>query len=429
MLKKQRIKLKEQAESITLREAGADAAARPESAAAEVPCDSHTEVAQAPTDLATPGKETDHPETADNGQDITGIKSGQIKPPVEGPIKGKFASRLSDEDLTTLATHPESIEADWLPAFTELEKRAKPPGLPPRKSPEKKYGMLIAVALIAISAASVAVWQSSQTSKAPVSSSAYDPKAPYVLRSAQIQSWQLKQRAVVRLAQAIDSHGWTPARAAGYLGVSEKQITAIMRDGHCPFSMDELDKMLFAIGASTAFPEQATSEELLQTVAYFTKIIALDPQDSRAYDERASAYSNLKQYDLAIADLKRYVELNPDRPGSRTNLAALYQRAGKYQEALQTLNDQHVLFPDEDIYQNRALAYVALGQYDKALADSTKSIKMMDTPRPGPYFNRALVYEKLGRYKEAIADCKKVLEIDPTYAPADKLIAKLKNKP
>jgi tetratricopeptide (TPR) repeat protein len=405
MLKKQRIKLKEAVERITLREAGASASAEPDILAPEDPPLAQSETAQSPAG--------------------------------EAPIKGKFASKLSDEDLTTLATHPDSIEADWLPAFTELEKRTESQNLPTKKGPGKevpahkgrgkKYSLLLA-ATVVVAISSAAYWQFLHIAKAHPDSSGYDPRAPYVLRSAHLQSWQLKQRAVVRLAQTIDARGWTTSKAAAYLGVDQNEIAALMNSGHCSYNMDELDKMLFAVGASTAFPAQATTEELQQTVAYFTRVIAINPQESRAFDERASAYRNLQQYDLAIADLKRYVELNPKIPGSRMNLAALYESAGKHEEALQTLNDQQSLFPDEDIYQNRALVYDSLGQYDKALSDNNTSIAMMAAPRPGPYINRARLYEKLGKYKEAIADCNKVLEIDPTYDSAARLITKLKNK-
>lgn len=51
--------------------------------------------------------------------------------------------------------------------------------------------------------------------------------------------------------------------------------------------------------------------EPAKAVKDFTKAIELQPRFSRAYVNRASAYSSLKQYDKAVADYNKAVELQP----------------------------------------------------------------------------------------------------------------------
>ncbi len=455
MLKKPHLKLKEQAGQFTLREAREPVSVEantskveslPASHAESIPssvdqpkCDDATATSdtRAKGSGATPGAQ----ETAKAGKDqAEKYKAETDKSPTDRPIKGAFASKLSHQDLTTIAMHPESIEADWLPAFTELSKRSQSPGLPGPKRSQKKIRIMIVLAAAAFAFGSATflyhrqapLMQSaagtSTTAGTPAAASSTDAHSPYLLRSAQHQTDELKQRARIRLAQTIDERGWTNLKAANYLGVSEKQINSLQNGDPCPFNMEELNKMLFAVGASTVFPEKISPMESQQTITYFTRVIALDPNNAKALSQRAAAYEELNQWDLAMADLNRCVMLTPDRPGPRSRRVLVYEHSGRYQKALDEINELHKLFPDYEIYQNRAIIYTCLKQFDKSIEDSSKSIALMDSPRPGPYLNRAVAYEQLGKYKEAIADYQKVLEIDPTYTSATDSIKKLENK-
>jgi len=60
------------------------------------------------------------------------------------------------------------------------------------------------------------------------------------------------------------------------------------------------------------------------------------------------------------------------------------------------------LFPHIEILQNRAIIYSSLGEYDKALDDSSKAILLMNSPRPGPYLNRAVTYKNLAKTKKRL---------------------------
>lgn len=350
------------------------------------------------------------------------------------PVRAEFHdagrmeySELSHAELTDLAKQPNASESDWLQACLELNRRDSNKTPKSRMNRIRRRLLPVAGVILLSLISTVALLQLSPMSNLATSSTFKEPVAPYVLSSAQYQSDELLERACIRLAQSIDERAWSYTKAAKYLDVSEDEISNLMR-GAKTFSMQALNKLLFAMGESTVFPPTLDHKELQRTIAYFTRLITIAPTNNRAIAGRATAYETLKQYDLAIVDFRRLVELEPHRPGPRQNLAWAYKSAGRYHQALQELNQLHELFPQDDIFQNRALVFSAMGKYKDAVADCTKSIQMMQAQRPGPYWNRALDYEKLGKYPEAIADCKKVLEIDPNYSSAVEQIAILKTK-
>lgn len=357
-------------------------------------------------------------------------------PPAENPrpIKGARASQLSDEDLLTLATRPESVEADWLPAFTELDKRSKAPDLKPKSGRTGKIVLLAVAATAVLCAGATFLWMNASQQHGPATGgAAIAPVASYPMGEAQVHSRMLRERAVIRLEQTLESKGWATGKTASYLGATPESIEALMHCKDTPFSMSELNTMLTAIGASTAFPDKPEDKEVQQTIAYWTRAIALNPQELLPYARRYNAYEAAGQFDLAIADLKQLMKGSGDHIDEMQTLASLYYDAGRNQEALSTINTLLKRFPAKaqpNHYGNRARINLALGNVEKAIDDATQSIALMKSNKwlPDPFFTRALAYEKLGKNKDAISDLKKVLEIDPRNSKAEELISKLSDQ-
>jgi tetratricopeptide (TPR) repeat protein len=68
-------------------------------------------------------------------------------------------------------------------------------------------------------------------------------------------------------------------------------------------------------------------------------------------------------------------------------------------------------------YAHRADLHLALGQFDRAIADYSKAIEM--APREASYYNyRAWAYFKAGKAAKGLPDAKKALELQPNYARA-----------
>jgi tetratricopeptide (TPR) repeat protein len=72
---------------------------------------------------------------------------------------------------------------------------------------------------------------------------------------------------------------------------------------------------------------------------------------------------------------------------------------------------------DAEVYNNRGFAYCQIGQYDQAISDFSKAIKV--NPRLAhAYNNRGAAYLYKAQYDQAIADLSKAIEIDPRLAQA-----------
>jgi tetratricopeptide (TPR) repeat protein/serine/threonine protein kinase len=63
-------------------------------------------------------------------------------------------------------------------------------------------------------------------------------------------------------------------------------------------------------------------------------------------------------------------------------------------------------------WNSRGLAYRSLGQLDRAVSDLSRAIKL-DTKHPYPWANRGLAYCDLGQYAKAVADFSQAIELDP----------------
>jgi len=78
---------------------------------------------------------------------------------------------------------------------------------------------------------------------------------------------------------------------------------------------------------------------------------------------------------------------------------------------------------DAAAYNDRAVTYGQLHQFDKALADYTESLKI--TPDSGTYGNRANLYAQNKDYASAVADYTKAIQIVPNDSDAFEGLAEI----
>jgi tetratricopeptide (TPR) repeat protein len=98
------------------------------------------------------------------------------------------------------------------------------------------------------------------------------------------------------------------------------------------------------------------------------------------YARRGNDYANKGQYDEAISNYNKALEINP-------RLA--------------------------EAYESRGIAYGKKGQCNQAISDYTKALEI--NPRDvWAYNNRGFAYGERGQYDEAISDYNKALEINPS---------------
>ncbi len=167
-----------------------------------------------------------------------------------------------------------------------------------------------------------------------------------------------------------------------------------------------------------------------QAVGYYNKALLLDSHDFYALLNRASAYMELEQYDLALRDLK---EINP-------KTAKIYFMLGVADNEINKLHNTYwysnaiKLDPNyAEAYINRGVEYIesarqdirlakklnvksrfksARKSFDFALKDFNKAIQLQ--PKNAyVYLNRGTVYHEKKKFEQALADYTYAIELEP----------------
>ncbi len=165
-------------------------------------------------------------------------------------------------------------------------------------------------------------------------------------------------------------------------------------------------------------------------VGYYTKAIESDkdcPYD--AYLSRGNIYlENLKRNDLAIADLRKVIELPgkhiaaSEEVGAEQNLGLAYFRSGQYDSAIKIYERVAKTDPGNGkTFQLLGLAYLGKKEYPLALDNYTTAINL-NPPKDvliEALINRGGLYaDVLGRYDDALADFNRALTLSPGNADA-----------
>ncbi|MFA6246940.1 MAG: tetratricopeptide repeat protein, partial [Mucilaginibacter sp.] len=98
-------------------------------------------------------------------------------------------------------------------------------------------------------------------------------------------------------------------------------------------------------------------------IADFTKAIQLEPKNGRAYFYRANAYNDQKEYMMAVQDYDRAIELDPKNPFAYFYRGNANNAQQKYADAITDITKAIALAPNADMYHYRANAKAGLGDH------------------------------------------------------------------
>ncbi len=153
-----------------------------------------------------------------------------------------------------------------------------------------------------------------------------------------------------------------------------------------------------------------------KSIEYFT--YALPETDTKYIDNsrifffRAKAEYYLKDYDKAISDYNKAIELNPNFDTAYNNRGFAYDEKGEYDKAISDYNKAIEINPNFDTaYNNRGSAYGKKGDYDKAFDDYNKAISE-NSKNDSAFLNRGNMYYKQGAYGKAIEDYTKAIQLN-----------------
>jgi tetratricopeptide (TPR) repeat protein len=127
--------------------------------------------------------------------------------------------------------------------------------------------------------------------------------------------------------------------------------------------------------------DQGRDEQTRKAAQAYTKAIQLDPKFLPAYEERASGYLTLKQYQQALKDYETILTLDPENHTAYADRGLAKLETGDNWGAILDFGDAIRREKEDDsylptLYENRADAYVRLGKYNEAISDYNKAIEM-----------------------------------------------------
>lgn len=138
-------------------------------------------------------------------------------------------------------------------------------------------------------------------------------------------------------------------------------------------------------------------------IADYTQALNIKPDDIYCLINRGAAYYQKKDYDNAIADYKIVLKLEPGNDSAKEKLAEIAE-----------LTKDNELGNDYEALRQRAMEYNQKGEYDKAIAEYTASLKIKpDFHRT--FCGRGNAYRCKEDYDKAIADYDEAIRIKPDY--------------
>ncbi|HYA87229.1 MAG TPA: tetratricopeptide repeat protein [Nitrospirota bacterium] len=146
----------------------------------------------------------------------------------------------------------------------------------------------------------------------------------------------------------------------------------------------------------------------------YSKAIDLDPLFVGAYNNRGLDFVRTGQLSEAFLDFNKAVTLNPDYYAAYVNRGLAFDKAGQLERAIVDYDKAIALNPsDYNSYNYRGIAFDKMGNFDKAIADYDTAIAI------NPFFieayqNRGAAFHKLGQFDKAIGDYDKVIALKPT---------------
>jgi len=149
----------------------------------------------------------------------------------------------------------------------------------------------------------------------------------------------------------------------------------------------------------------------------WTHTIQINDRAWNAYVNLGVAYYEKGDYDRAIREYARAIELKPDYAAPYFNRGIVYHAQGDFDREILEYTKAIALKPDyAGAYCNRGIAYAGLGNHEQAIRDLTRTIELRPN-NAAAYANRAIAYYSLGQYDKAWADVRMCRQLGGTPNP------------
>lgn len=154
-------------------------------------------------------------------------------------------------------------------------------------------------------------------------------------------------------------------------------------------------------------------EDFLAARKILYDLIPQHPEFYEIYTELGAIETRLGNYEQAVLHCEKLIELKPDDPSYRVNLAGLLCEAGEYERAIEQGRKAVAVTPENvGAHSNLALAYektgagdLAIESYMSALQRSPNSVKICN--------NLARLFTAKGDFNQAVVYYRRSIQIQP----------------
>jgi tetratricopeptide (TPR) repeat protein len=156
---------------------------------------------------------------------------------------------------------------------------------------------------------------------------------------------------------------------------------------------------------------QATSNaDRPRSLQYAEEVVAKYPQDERAHANLGNAYIGRQQYDKAIVEFKKAIEINPGFSPAYNSLGYAYRPVGNDVEAEKAFKKYIELVPnDPNPYDSYAELLMKTGRFDESIEQYRKALSI-DPKFGSSHIGIAADLMFKGQHDEAIAEAQKLYD-------------------
>lgn len=147
-------------------------------------------------------------------------------------------------------------------------------------------------------------------------------------------------------------------------------------------------------------------------VEAFQEASKLEPTNPVIFTEIGKAYMNKGELDKAAIEFSRALKLKPAYYEAAYNLALLFEKENKLNQALDLLNDLEIYHNRFEINSTKGRIYFNQKKYSEAIAEYKKAVEL-NSQHANSLYGLALALEVAEEKAEALSYFKKTLSLNP----------------
>ncbi|HNR90551.1 MAG TPA: tetratricopeptide repeat protein [Spirochaetota bacterium] len=201
-----------------------------------------------------------------------------------------------------------------------------------------------------------------------------------------------------------------------------KQYDLALKEADVVIKLRPDDTMAYILRGSI-YRETAQYTNALNDYSKAIEINNVNAGLAQAYSLRSYIYTDImKEYDKALEDINKALNILPHEPGFLIGLARIYIELSKYNEAQNTIDKIIKIKPGfKDVYAMQGKLYHRMKKYNDAIIYYSKEINSNDKKNKvnyQNYFNRGEAYFNINRYNKAKTDINICLKMNDKLARA-----------